>query len=164
MKTRKLQPIIVSRATTAWGLLKATRQHMAEEPLRVDMSNVVYTYPPEDGGPPCGTVGCFAGNIMVKAGLDTSEVCISDVERLLGRTLDYDFFNEGTRHHVFNGGAGDACENTSPRTVEHQQAVLARADRFMAQNERALKQRKLPATGKGRMRVIERIRQREELE
>jgi len=148
---KKLKPITISKARTAWTLLKDVRKHMAEEPKRVDMRSVFYLKYPEQGGPPCGTVGCFAGNIAIKAGIRTN---IFNVQLLLG-PLQYHCVGSHN-FDVFNAGTGDACGTTCPGTAWHLNAVLDRVDHFMRINEKRLKARTIPTTAKGRQASVDR--------
>jgi len=137
-----------SRAKTAWGLLKDVRKAILEEPLRVDMGQVVGKLDPDDGGPACGTVGCLAGWTLLLAGKKyTIRVdWESAVEKLLGNHDAVNYYTAGYNGaYVFNSGDGDDCHITDPGTQEHADAVVDRLDKFMQLNAAALKKKKLPA-------------------
>lgn len=140
-----LKAIPRSKATTAWGLLQDVKRAIQEEPKRADMSTFIEERRPEDGGPACGTVGCIAGWICLlrkgKAGVFPAS---GQAASILGYQLNYETVPNVFDSFVFNAGSGDACERTAPGTKAHANAIIARINRFMKINQKALKARKLP--------------------
>lgn len=133
-----------SRARTVNGLLRDVMALIKKHPRHANMTRV------EDGTvdnrPVCGTVGCFAGwVIMLATGrMDYTQGMLS-AQQILGPRLRYTFSDKNrTRWDFFNAGGGDACETTRPGTVAHAEAVVQRIRRFMALNAKALKGRRLP--------------------
>lgn len=147
-----------SRAKTAWGLLQDVKRAILAEPRRINMGLFVDTTAdqllPENKVPACGTVGCFAGWVSI-LGRPTGEENREriggyddyDATRILNGDDNEDSLNLFTvgryRNYVFNGGLGDRCAKTKPGTVAHARAVVARINKFMRVNEKALKARKL---------------------
>lgn len=167
----RFRPIPLSTAKTAWGLLKDVRKAIKAEPARANMTicqriydalDIEYRQQYDQPTPPCGTVGCFAGWIEIKAGtrhglmcFDASEIVeplLGESKRELGGTIDYFTVvnTRGDHYYVFNSGEGDDCELTQSGTPAHAAAVIARIDRFMQVNEKALKARTLKTVGRGR--------------
>lgn len=134
--------IPLTRATTAWGLLKDVQRALLSEPKRANMNVFKDTQSPEQGGPACGTVGCFAGWVCLLAGAREHDDYMA--RAILGRELDYYIPNSGSEY-VFNAGSGDRCAKTEPGTKAHARAVFNRIQKFMKVNEVALKARKLAA-------------------
>ncbi len=145
----KIKGLPRSKAKTAYGLVMDARRAIADEPKRANMSTYVDERSPENGGPACGTVGCFAGWIILAANrVDPVNETVYDAtvaHRLIGEEVDYYTVSRG--HHVFNSGAGDACAQTEPGTRPHAKAVLARIDKFVAVNKAKLRARKLIRKG-----------------
>lgn len=140
MKRTKLKAIPQSNATTAWGLLVDVKRAITEEPKRVNMNTYRYKLSPVDGGPACGTVGCFAGwvgTMHSPAEYPSANMAV----RILGVGLNYEFGRAG--YSVFNSGRGDSCHTTKPGTRAHARAVVQRINRFMKCNEAMLKARQL---------------------
>jgi hypothetical protein len=143
--------IRLSKAKTAYGLLRDVQKAVREEPRRANMGTFTDKVDPEAyNAPACGTVGCVAGWISILGG----QGMVDDdapARRLLGDEVKYHFtrgsleFNEGGYHYVFNGGSGDACAQTAPGTPEHAAAVVDRIERFIQGNLKALKARRLPS-------------------
>ena len=136
----KLKPIPRSRAKTAYGLVRAVIRAIRAEPKRADITTFYNRRHPEDGGPACGTVGCFAGWVCLlrdgRKGFDMRAM------QILGEHMNYSI--PGSQgHSVFNSGKGDACESTTPGTKAHSRAVIARIKKFIAVNENALRARRL---------------------
>lgn len=151
---KALMPIPVSRAKTAWGLLQSVKRAILADPRRADM-RIFLDQPVTGIKPACGTVGCFAGWVGLLAGVpytavsDIHGITVSDVNditaiSILGSNLNYYTVGPENSDYVFNSGDGDACKTTSPRTVAHARAVVARIKRFMQVNKAKLKARKLP--------------------
>jgi hypothetical protein len=103
---------------------------------------------PNEGGPACGTVGCFAGRVSILARTEDWPIwksCLHPrlhAQQILGDSLDYSTAGSNG-HHVFNAGAGDACGTTNPGTKKHAAAVIARINRFMKKNAVALKAKRI---------------------
>lgn len=146
----KLKAVPRSRAKTAWGLLQDVKRAILAEPKRANMWCFSIHKEPKDGGPSCGTVGCFAGwtamlarkNAVLSYDPNTTYNAFK-AKLILGDNLDYSFYNGEDCHSVFNLGSGDSCASTNPGTRAHARAVAARITRFMKVNETALKARKL---------------------
>lgn len=143
----KLKAVPVSRAKTAWGLCADVIRAVMKEPKRVNMNVFVLRVAPEDGGPACGTVGCFAGWVALFGApqLDRELLSVNAADeavRLLGNNIKYWTVGPEGRW-VFNSGVGDACEHTNPGTKAHARAVVTRIRKFMLVNEKALRARKL---------------------
>ncbi len=136
----KLKKIPLSKAKTAWGLLQDVKRAITEEPKRANIEIPWGTKRPKQGGPACGTVGCFNGWIGFLSGWGMNW---DAPYTLMGRYLNYYFESRGEVFAYFNAGSGDACGTTSPGTRAHARAVVARINRFMKANEVALKARKL---------------------
>lgn len=156
----KLKAIRLSRAKTAWGLLLDVRKAIKSEPKRANMGVYCDALAPEHGGPSCGTVGCFAGWIMLLRGESHPLDSAFPATQLLGGNKTeggvIDFYLPSkepgytcTGFHVFNSGGGDNCstEETVVGSKEHAKAVINRIDRFMKNNQKALKGVKLPPRG-----------------
>ncbi len=139
----RLKKIPVSKATTAWGLLRDVKRAITEEPKRANMGTYCCLQSPKNNGPRCGTVGCFAGWVELLRGYEpvrvTGHFLAMDI---LGNDLDYDTVDGGWL--VFNAGEGDACDTTRYGTRAHARAVVQRINKFMRVNEIALKARQLP--------------------
>lgn len=142
---RELKPLPQYRGRTVLGLLKAVKKAILEEPRRANMR--VYACSKTGGrlAPACGTVGCFAGWVAILAGMRADYyIDDGDARTILGTDLNYSFEgSDGMDWYVFNQGEGDACASTAPGTVAHARAVIARIDRFIADNKEALKGRLL---------------------
>lgn len=142
-----LRALPVSRAKTAWGLLTNVKRAILREPKRANMRCFMRDRGPEDGGPACGTVGCFAGWVALLGAPQYSRENLATnadyiAVRLLGDGLNYRTAGR-TNEWVFNGGQGDTCAKTAPGTVAHAKAVATRITKFMRVNRTALKARKL---------------------
>lgn len=140
--------IRLSKAKTAYGLLRDVQKAIIEEPRRANMG--VYTCklnPDTDPyAPACGTVGCVAGWISLLSGQGRVDDDIP-ARKLLdpkGDVLDLNTVGP-YRNYVFNGGEGDACNRTTPGTPEHAGAVVQRIETFIQRNLKALKARRLPS-------------------
>lgn len=129
-----------SRAKTAWGLCSNVIKVIQAEPKRANMRRYVHDQPPEQGGPACGTVGCFGGWISLLG--SPSRYKLISPQVILGDVVHYAIVGP-EKEHVFNSGDGDACASTTPGTVAHMRAVVRRIKKFMKVNEKALKARKL---------------------
>lgn len=142
-----LKALPISKAKTAWGLLADVKRAILREPKRANIYCFVRDQGPEDGGPACGTVGCFAGWVALLGASQHPRAVLrrnaDEVARhLLGEGLTY--HTAGAKNEwVFNGGDGDMCGRTKPGTVAHANAVVARITKFMRVNQTALKARKL---------------------
>ena len=147
---QRQKPIPISTARTAWGLLQAVKRAIRADPLRVDMRRFYGHCGPEEGGPACGTVGCFAGWVNILAGYRGGNYEDAQAKMLLGPTLDY-YLASGA--HVFNSGYGDQCAVTRTGSKAHADALVARIDRFMRRNAPALKARRLKPSPGGRMLI-----------
>lgn len=148
-----LKAIPLSKAKTAYGLLRDVQRVILAEPTRVNMG--VFTAPADDVArinrrPACNTVGCFAGwvNVLSVGRLAAMNADDFQAENLLGHDLNYRL-PTGLQHYVFNGGGGDACGTTDPGTPAHARAVVRRIDGFIKRNLKALKARKLVAAADG---------------
>lgn len=147
----KLAPIPTSKAKTAWGLLQDVKRAILKEPKRANMQCYVDTQLPKDGGPACGTVGCFAGWVTLLSGYKPRGHVRSDADDIARDILgDCNYHTVGRvdpwlgrAGFVFNGGEGDACSHTEPGTAQHATAVVKRIDNFMRVNRQQLKSRKL---------------------
>jgi hypothetical protein len=109
------------------------------EPKRADMTCAIKRAHPYQGGPACGSVGCFAGwmNLIVFGWAAERGMPIQRAEEMLGP--DVDMYTVGRyKNDVFNSGRGDQCDSTEPQTAEHARAVANRIRRFMRINRRAL--------------------------
>lgn len=137
----KLKAVPRSRAKTAWGLLQDVKRAILAEPKRANMGCYIGVHDPSEGGPACGTVGCFAGWITLLRGTPSRMNADFVAENILGSDIDY--YTAGGNYYVFNVGHGDACATTTWGTRAHARAVAARITRFMKVNETALKTRKL---------------------
>ena len=150
MRERKLTRIPRSKAKTAYGLCMDVIRAIQAEPRRADMRVAVQIRDVSDpDAPACGTVGCFAGWIMVlRQGREQTlngNLCtyyVFNAENLLGHNICY--LTAGRNNlYVFNSGEGDACETTTPGTPAHARAVVARIRKFVRINKTALQARKL---------------------
>lgn len=140
----KLKPLPRSNARTAWDLLQDVKRAITQEPRRADMSVFRHPWAPEDGGPACGTVGCFAGWVNILAGGRGEGSANISASNILGYYLNYHLQDRHpVPYHVFNNGTGDICATTRPGTRAHARAVVQRINRFMALNADALKARRL---------------------
>lgn len=150
-KGRSLQPIPLSRARTAYGLLRDVQRVILAEPKRVNMKT--YAVDPEKEGysnrPACGTVGCFAGWVVVLS--KGRQVALNGGGDEAGKLLGWDLHYElpGNGYHVFNAGSGDQCARTLPGSKAHARAVYNRINGFIQRNLKALKARKLVAAKNG---------------
>lgn len=135
----RLKAIPRSRAKTAWGLLQDVKRAILAEPKRVNMGVFIEDKLPEDGGPACGKVGCFAGWVSILAGAP-DRYWSTTARNLLG-PADYNTVGPGA--DVFNAGTGDRCETTRSGTAAHARAVVARINKFMRVNAKLLKARRL---------------------
>lgn len=140
-KVSKLIPL--SKAKTAYGLLRDVQKAIASEPKRANMGTFTETLSPAEGGPACGTVGCFAGWVSLLAGQGMISNDIG-ARKLLGYDLNYHFGGSGSGY-VFNSGSGDACVHFQSGTPEHARAVVQRIEGFIQRNLKALKARRLPS-------------------
>ena len=141
MKKRVLKSLPRSKAKTAWGLLQDVKRAIQEEPKRANMQVITQEHLPEEGGPSCGTVGCFAGWVSILAG-KRNVMSTRTAEKILGRKLDY--YTVGTlSKYVFNAGSGDECARTKLGTPSHARAVVNRIKRFMRINKSALKKKRV---------------------
>lgn len=140
-----------SKAKTAWGLLSDVIRAIRAEPKRIDMDTFGQRRPESNGGPSCGTVGCFAGWVAVLGGHDIrrEEVDAEGVAiDLLGEStycdgpIDY-YTVGGDRRYVFNEGYGDGIYRLPKGTPEYVEAVVARIENFRRVNEKALKAKRL---------------------
>lgn len=148
----RLKLIPLSRAKTAYGLVQEVKRAIIAEPKRAYMGTFAERVSPENGGPACGTVGCFAGWVCLLRGqyqpMDAS-IPASQIlggNRLYGGKIDFSFVPFGGSDpvcHVFNSGGGDGCATTAPGTRAHARAVVARINRFLKKNAAALKTVKL---------------------
>jgi len=159
MSTRTLTPVPRYTGRTVLGLLNAVKRAIREEPKRVDMSLFCDTRSKSDGGPACGTVGCFAGWVAI-LGRRPNEIANpydrpnaysprGTAVQLLGPNLKYSFSGYhpvygSVSYDVFNAGSGDDCRYHVQGTPEYAEAVCARIDRFIDTNKRKLAQRLLP--------------------
>ncbi len=141
----RLKKIPRSRAKTAWGLCQEVIKAIEAEPKRADMTIFSYKLSPEEGGPACGTVGCFAGWVTLLKDGHMTDSYHRAIE-ILG-DLEYYTIRDDTEDplFVFNGGLGDRCDTdiTSPRTKAHMRAVVSRIKKFMKINAAALKSRNI---------------------
>lgn len=144
--------IRLSKAKTAYGLLRDVQKAVRQEPKRANMGTFTDRIDPTqyNNAPACGTVGCVAGWISILGGQGMVEDD-APARKLLGDGVKYHFnygsleFSDDGYHYVFNSGGGDACASTSPGTREHAEAVVARIERFIQGNLKALKARRLPS-------------------
>lgn len=148
MQRKGLAPIPRSTAKTAWGLLQDVKRAMREEPRRVDMDTWLRRMDPRNlcyecyEAPACGTVGCFAGWVVLLAGGSprTRPFNVESKARsILGENCNYDLgpfakdvfavydgcLSRGTRHYV-------------------EDVIKTRIDPFMKMNMVWLKRRRLP--------------------
>lgn len=145
----RLKAVPRSRAKTAWGLLQDVKRAILAEPKRANMYVFTDYVTPDEGGPACGTVGCFAGWTALLARKESKTSLTPNyhynayVARSILGNLNYLFYRGDDSYSVFNMGAGDSCALTNPGTRAHARAVAARITRFMKVNETALKARKL---------------------
>lgn len=137
-RTKTIQP---SQAKTAWGLCAAVCRAFLLEPKRANMRWYYDDTPPICGGPACRTTGCLAGWICFLNGNKPVTANQTLAQNIIdpGLRLDYHTVGPTGLHHVFNDGAGDACESTRPGTRAHALAAAARMRKFMRVNEAALK-------------------------
>lgn len=150
--------IPTSKAKTAYGLLRDVQRAILNEPKRADMECFVMSQDQDEDGttgdfPACGTVGCFAGWVTLLAGANSYNRSIRQnaatvAMNILGSNLEYDFKAKDEFGYVgdwnyFNSGGGDQCSRTRVRTRAHARAVVNRINRFIRQNLKALKARKL---------------------
>jgi hypothetical protein len=134
-----------SRTRTVNGLLRDVIALVRKHPQHADMT--IFEDGTVENRPVCGTVGCFAGWVVMlaKGCVDYPAGSMSVAQQILGPKLQYTFKDtQGITLAFFNAGAGDACETTDPGTREHAEAVIERIRRFMALNAKALKGRRLP--------------------
>lgn len=142
----KLATIPRSKAKTAWGLCADVIRAIQAEPKRANMGTFGRSWPPEEGGPPCGTVGCFAGWLcLLRTGhIDSSIDTDWHAQQLLDPKHVMNFSTVGhTGQYVFNSGDGDRCDATISGSAAHARATIARIRTFMQVNRTALKRQKL---------------------
>jgi hypothetical protein len=146
----RLKLIPLSRAKTAYGLVQDVKRAILAEPKRANMGVFEGSVKPENGGPACGTVGCFAGWVCLLRGESHSMNASDLAARILSGRPDHE--NGGIRFHFdgsygpahfFNSGPGDGCNATNPGTKAHARAVAARINRFLKLNGPELKKVKL---------------------
>jgi hypothetical protein len=132
-------PLPRSNANTVLELLDDLKEYVQRDYRVVNMGNYICDSDPEDGGPACGTVGCFAGWTVLLAGCSNGKISerrswVAEVaKKILGRDLCYTFGPKG-RQSFFNAGRGDACGTTKPGTQAHADALVARINRFIKRN------------------------------
>jgi hypothetical protein len=145
----KLKSLPLSKAKTAYGLLQDVKRAMLAEPKRVTMTCFVGKQAPEENGPACGTVGCFAGWVNLLSGNFTPCADDDNAKNVLGYDLNYFLQGDGENlernetFYVFNGGFGDGITGLQQGTRRYAQAVVRRINRFIKVNEKALRARKL---------------------
>jgi hypothetical protein len=138
----KLQPIPRSKAKTAYGLISDVIRAILAEPKRADMEVFADHVDPDDGGPACGTVGCFAGWVCLLRGARMGRrINETAARKILGPDLSYSTAGVGGGFNVFNSGFPDVT--TPPMTAEHAAQVVKRIRRFQQVNAEKLKARKL---------------------
>lgn len=118
---------------------------MLAEPKRVDMEVFIDDWLPSEGGPACGTVGCFAGWVVLLHGTDTrSRPDVADRAReLLGPDCDYYTVSDGAfKADVFSSGNEDDIKG-GIGTERYARSVVARIEKFQRINEKILKAKKL---------------------
>lgn len=152
-EVQALQPIPLSKAKTAYGLLRDVQRVILAEPKRANMGTFAtdasdYFDGDTSLAPACGTVGCFAGwvNVLSKGQTAAFKADDTEAKELLGWYLNYELPHG---YSVFNAGAGDRCETTRRGSPAHARAVSNRIEGFIKRNLKALKARKLVAAKNG---------------
>jgi hypothetical protein len=146
----KLKKVPRSRAKTADGLVGDVIRAVLDEPRRVNMGEVACERLPDDGGPACGTVGCFAGWVCLLAGMRREDVGDTyRAERILGLNVNYYTVGRSGGEHVFNSGHGDRCWWLRPGGAAYARAVAARIQKFRRINRKQLRACRLPHTKDG---------------
>lgn len=145
----ELQTIPLSKAKTAYGLVRDVQRTVLAEPLRVNMRTFTEDVSEEAEAPACGTVGCFAGwvNVLSRGRMAALGLDDAAATALLGESLNYAI--PGGLGYMFNAGGGDRCGRTTPGTKAHARAVSNRIEGFIKRNLKALKARKLVAAADG---------------
>ncbi len=141
----KLKAIPLSRAKTAWGLLQDVKRRMLEEPKRVEMDNWVEKRHPEDGGPACGTVGCFAGWVCLLKGKPRGKS--PTAMRILGANCDYVMPSTIDSYwgsdSVFTDSQSGGDIKGKQGTMTYARSVVKRIDGFMKRNKAKLKAKRV---------------------
>jgi len=154
-----LKKIPRSRAKTAYGLVSDVIRAIKEEPKRVDMNVLSMTKSPDNGGPACGTVGCFAGWVSLLHGRMPRRIR----ENWATYTIGHGYGPEEVHAHELLG----ACDYTNPEgsvytegyvfsshgidlhgeegSPRYARSVIARIRRFQKRNARVLRAKKLEA-------------------
>jgi hypothetical protein len=156
----KLKALPISKAKTAYGLLQDVKRAIFGEPKRVTMGCFIGRKDPDENGPACGTVGCFAGWVNILSGNRSHHADDFEARETLGEDLTYYLARAGKKHdtvgatfemhdtfYVFNAGHGDDIHLLPQGTRRYAQAVVRRINRFIALNEKALRARKLRNRG-----------------
>lgn len=123
--TTKKAPVLRSKAKTAYALLSEVARLIRAEPKRYYQGTFMERRAKGDtapkGFPPCGTVACIAGWVVVLKG--PKQVEYQDVELMaqdiLGPTLD--------TSRLFFGGS---CQGTLAQTAAHAKAGAANIRAF----------------------------------
>lgn len=132
-----------SNAKTVGELLADVKAAILEEPKRANMHHYAERFTSTEGGPACGTVGCFAGWVSMLSGLSphaARSYGSLSAERILGGHLAYRFDGIGDdgrpgSFSVFNAGSGDGINKLRPGTRVYARAVVARINRFIERNK-----------------------------
>lgn len=145
-------------ATNAYELLTAVKRALRDEyrraNMRVDLTTSQVYMPTKP--PACGTVGCIGGWVAALAGRNGPHETYSPLGiaswLVFGHTDSgtpgrYFEGRGGVAYDVFNSGAGDACDTTTPGTRAHARAVIARINRLLRDHGDALRARTLVREG-----------------
>jgi hypothetical protein len=132
----RLKPLPRSRAKTAYDLVSDVIRAILAEPKRVDMGVYRDKRLPEDGGPACGTVACFAGWVNILAG---NHGPWGDIDAEITLGVDLNYYTAGEDGwYVFNaGGGGDIKGRVG--TKQYAYSVVKRIRKFQRINAKALK-------------------------